>query len=93
MKEFLKTVLEYLCTFNRLAIIILSGLGADALADKYNFPWQITAFIVVGLLIYDYQLCQKKRKEYLQWRIDKFIEENRSSLDFSQIMEMQKWYE
>ena len=92
MKQFMKRVLEYLCALNRFAIVILAGACADAIGDKYNFPWQIIVFIVVGLVVYDYTLSQKNKENVLQHKTDKFIEENRSSLSFSQIIALQQLY-
>ena len=88
----MKCILEYLCSFNRFAIILLAGAGADAIADRYNFPWQIIVFIVAGLVLYDYEQCKKKRVEYLQQKTDDFIEKNRSTLSFSQIIDIQQLY-
>ena len=63
MRRFMNSVLEYLCAFNRFAIVILAAAGTDVIADKYNIPWQIIAFIVVGLVVYDYYLSKKRNKK------------------------------
>ena len=92
MKIFFTKTTAFLCTLNRLAILVFAALGIDVISNKYHVPWQVIGAVMLILLVLDFQNKKKIDKEYNDFKINSFIEKNREKLTDDIVIQLRDFH-